>query len=64
MRKRLRNDLIKLDGMGCVRSDTAGSDHLFQLIAEAYEHKPLSPATLAFRTGGRLYDQPWAAAAF
>lgn len=41
MRKLLRNDLIKLDGMGCVRSDTAGSDHLFQLIAEAYEHKPL-----------------------
>ncbi|HOB89698.1 MAG TPA: IS21-like element helper ATPase IstB, partial [Bacillota bacterium] len=39
MNKLLRNDLVVLDELGYVQFDAAGSDHLFQLIAKAYEHR-------------------------
>jgi DNA replication protein DnaC len=41
MNKLLRNDLIILDELGYVQFDTTGSDHLFQIIAKAYENRSL-----------------------
>ena len=41
MNKQLRNDLIILDALGYVQFDTTGSDHLFQIIAKAYENRSL-----------------------
>jgi DNA replication protein DnaC len=41
MNKLLRNDLVVLDELGYVQFDATGSDHLFQLIAKAYEYRSL-----------------------
>lgn len=41
MNKILRNDLIILDELGYIQFDATGSDHLFQLVAKAYEHRSL-----------------------
>lgn len=52
MNKLLRNDLVVLDELGYVQFDAAGSDHLFQLIAKAYEHRSLIvTSNLDFKTG-------------
>jgi DNA replication protein DnaC len=65
MNKLLRNDLIILDELGYVQFDATGSDHLFQLIAKAYEHRSLIvTSNLDFQDWGRLFDQPATAAAF
>jgi len=41
------------------------SDHSFQLIAQAYEHRSLIvTSNLDFQDWGRLFDQPATAAAF
>jgi DNA replication protein DnaC len=65
MNKLLRNDLIILDELGYVQFDATGSDHLFQLIAKAYEHRSLIiTSNLDFQEWGRLFDQPATAAAF
>ncbi|MGI6557770.1 MAG: IS21-like element helper ATPase IstB [Limnochordia bacterium] len=65
MNKLLRNELIILDELGYVQFDTTGSDHLFQLIAQAYEHRSLIvTSNLDFQDWGRLFDQPATAAAF
>ncbi|MDR9756175.1 MAG: ATP-binding protein [Thermoanaerobacterales bacterium] len=41
-----------LDELGYVQFDAAGSDHLFQLIAKAYEHRSLIvTSNLDFRLG-------------
>jgi DNA replication protein DnaC len=65
MNKLLRNDLVILDELGYVQFDAAGSDHLFQLIAKAYEHRSLIvTSNLDFQDWGRLFNQPATAAAF
>lgn len=65
MNKLLRNDLIILDELGYVQFDTTGSDHLFQIIAKAYENRSLIvTSNLDFEDWGRLFDQPATAAAF
>src|SRR5690606_21482369 len=65
MNKLLRNDLVVLDELGYVQFDAAGSDHLFQLIAKAYEHRSLIvTSNLDFQDWGRLFNQPATAAAF
>lgn len=61
----LRNDVLILDELGYVQFDTTGSDHLFQLISKAYEHRSLIvTSNLDFQDWGRLFDQPATAAAF
>jgi DNA replication protein DnaC len=65
MNKLLRNDVLILDELGYVQFDTTGSDHLFQLISKAYEHRSLIvTSNLDFQDWGRLFDQPATAAAF
>ncbi len=66
MNKLLRNDLIILDELGYIQLDAIGSDHLFQLVAKAYEHRSLIvTSNLDFQDwGGQLFDQPATAAAF
>ena len=63
--KLLRNDLIILDELGYIQLDATGSDHLFQLVAKAYEHRSLIvTSNLDFQDWGQLFDQPATAAAF
>jgi DNA replication protein DnaC len=65
MNKLLRNDLIILDELGYIQLDATGSDHLFQLVAKAYEHRSLIvTSNLDFQDWGQLFDQPATAAAF
>jgi DNA replication protein DnaC len=48
-----------------VQFTTTGSDHLFQLISKAYEHRSLIvTSNLDFQGWGRLFDQPATTAAF
>jgi DNA replication protein DnaC len=65
MNKLLRNDLIILDELGYIHLDATGSDHLFQLVAKAYERRSLIvTSNLDFQDWGHLFDQPATAAAF
>jgi len=65
MNKLLRNDLIILDELGYIQLDATGSDHLFQLVARAYERRSLIvTSNLDFQDWGQLFDKPATAAAF
>ena len=45
--------------------NATGSDHLFQLVAKAYERRSLIvTSNLDFQDWGQLFDQPATAAAF
>lgn len=60
----LRHDLIILDELGFVDLGDAGSDHLFQLVAKAYEQRSLIvTSNLDFSDWGDLFDKPATAAA-
>ncbi len=63
MNRFLRNYVIVLDELGYVQLDAMGSDHLFQLVAKAYEHRSLIvTSNLDFQDWGQLFDQPTTAA--
>jgi len=65
MNKLLRNDLIILDELGYIQLDATGSDHLFQLVARAYERRSLIvTSNLIFRTGDNYLTSRQPAAAF
>jgi DNA replication protein DnaC len=65
MNKLLRNDLIILDELGYIQLDATGSDHLFQLVARAYERRSLIvTSNLDFQDWAQLFDKPATAAAF
>jgi len=58
MNKLLRNDLIILDELGYIQLDATGSDHLFQLVARAYERRSLIvTSNLDFQDWGQLFDK-------
>jgi len=60
----LRHDLIILDELGFVDLGASGSDHLFQLVARAYETRSLIvTSNLDFSEWGDLFDKPATAAA-
>jgi len=64
MRAILKNDLIIMDELGYVSLDRTGSDHLFQLIAKAYEQRSIIVTTnLAFSEWGGLFSNPGTATA-
>jgi DNA replication protein DnaC len=64
LKRLLRHDLIILDEVGYLQLDTTGSDHLFQVVAKAYERRSLIvTSNLDFQEWGQLFDQPATAAA-
>lgn len=64
MNRILRHDLIVLDEVGYLALDATGSDHLFQLVAKAYEKRSLIvTSNLDFSEWGDLFDKPATAAA-
>lgn len=64
MNRLLRHDLIILDEVGFLELDGTGSDHLFQLVAKAYEKRSLIvTSNLDFSDWGDLFDKPATAAA-
>lgn len=64
MNRILRNDLIILDEVGYLSLDATGSNHLFQVIAKAYETRSLIvTSNLEFQEWGELFDKPATAAA-
>lgn len=64
MNRLLRHDLIILDELGFVDLGTTGSDHMFQLVAKAYEKRSLIvTSNLDFSDWGDLFDKPATAAA-
>lgn len=64
MRAILRNDLIILDELGYVSLDRTGADHIFQLIAKAYEQRSIIVTTnLDFGEWGELFGNPGTATA-
>lgn len=64
MKRILRHDLIIVDEVGYLELDTVGSDHLFQLVARAYEKRSLIvTSNLDFKEWGDLFDKAATAAA-
>ncbi len=60
----LRNDVIVLDEVGYLGLKSTGSNHLFQVVAGAYETRSLIiTSNLEFREWGELFDKPAMAAA-
>jgi DNA replication protein DnaC len=60
----LRNDVIILDEVGYLSLDSTGSNHLFQVVARAYETRSLIvTSNLEFQEWGELFDKPATAAA-
>ena len=59
-----RYDLLIIDELGYLRLDQAASDHLFQLVAEAYERTALIiTSNLDFREWAEMFANPSTAAA-
>lgn len=64
LRSLLRHDLLILDEVGYLTLDKTASDHLFQLVSKAYEHRSLIvTSNLDFSEWGTLFANPGTAAA-
>ena len=64
IRSLIRYDLLIIDELGYLRLDQTASDHLFQLVAEAYENVSLIiTSNLDFREWVEMFASPSTAAA-